>query len=64
MRVRVRCLALLSGLGIRCYHELWCRLQMWLGYGVAVAVVYAVAMARKSKKKKKKRQKGTHKPKS
>ena len=32
-------LALLSGLRIRCYCELWCRWQMWLGSSVAVAVV-------------------------
>ena len=39
MRFRVRSLALLSGLSIRCCHELWCRLQTRLGSGVAVAVV-------------------------
>ena len=38
-------LALLSGLGIRCCHELWYRLQMWLVSGVAVAVA-AVALIR------------------
>ena len=32
-------LALLSGLGVRCGRELWCRSQMWLGSCVAVAVV-------------------------
>ena len=37
MRLRVRSLALLSGLRIRCCHKLWCRLQMRLGSGVAVA---------------------------
>ena len=31
MRLQVWSLALLSGLGIRPCHELWCRLQMWLG---------------------------------
>ena len=34
---RVQSLALLSGLGIRCCCELWCRSQMHLGSGVAVA---------------------------
>ena len=34
----VRSLALLSGLRIWCYRELWCRLQMRLGSGIAVAV--------------------------
>ena len=28
---------LTSGLRIRCYCELWCRLQTWLRSGVAVA---------------------------
>ena len=36
--LRVQSLASLSGLKIPCCHELWCRLQMWLGSGVAVAV--------------------------
>ena len=31
MRLRVRSLALLSGLRFRRYHELWCRLQTLLG---------------------------------
>ena len=39
MRLLVRSLALLSGLRIRHCCELWCRLQMQLGYRVAVAVV-------------------------
>ena len=39
MRMQVRSLASLSGLRIRCCHELWCRLQMQLGSWVAVAVV-------------------------
>ena len=38
MRMQVRSLASLSGLGIRHFHELWCRSQMQLGSGVAVAV--------------------------
>ena len=38
MRLQVESLALLSGLRNRCCHELWYRLQMWLGSGVAVAV--------------------------
>ena len=29
----------LSGLGIRCCHELWCRSQAWLRSGIAVSVV-------------------------
>ena len=41
MRLRVRSLASLSGLGIWCFHGLWCRLQAWLGSGVAVALVWA-----------------------
>ena len=41
MRLRVRSLALLSGLTIRRCRELWCRLKMWLGSSVAVAVVQA-----------------------
>ena len=41
MRTRVRSLALLSGLRIRCYHELWCRWQTRFGSRVAVAVVLA-----------------------
>ena len=28
----------LHGLRIWCCRELWCRLQMWLGFGIAVAV--------------------------
>ena len=39
MRLRVRFLALFSGLRVWCCRELWCRLQTWLGSGVAVAVV-------------------------
>ena len=38
MRLRVRSLALLSGLRIPCCHELWCRSQRQLGSYVAVAV--------------------------
>jgi len=34
----VSSLALLSGSGIWCCCQLWCRLQMQLGSGVAVAV--------------------------
>ena len=30
---------LAHGLRIRCCHELWCKLQTWLGFCVAVAVV-------------------------
>ena len=41
MRTQVRSLALLSGLSIQCCHELWCRLQMWLGSLVAMAVMQA-----------------------
>ena len=39
MRLRVRFLALLSGLRIWCCPELWCRSQMQLGSCVAVAAV-------------------------
>ena len=38
MRLPVRFLASLSGLGIRHCPELWCRSQLHLGSGVAVAV--------------------------
>ena len=41
MRLWVWFLAFLSGLRIRCCHELWCRLQTWLGSGIAVAVAVA-----------------------
>ena len=41
MRIWVQSLALLSGLRIQYYHDMWYRLQMWLGSGVAVAVVQA-----------------------
>ncbi len=41
MRLRVRSLALLSGLRIRNCRELRCRLQTWLGSRVAVALVQA-----------------------
>ena len=57
---------LFSGLRIRRCHELWCRLQMWLGSGVAMAVAaaapirplawkppYAAGVALKRQKKKK-----------
>ena len=38
MRLQVQSLALLSGLRIWYCHELWFRLQTWLGSGIAVAV--------------------------
>ena len=41
MRLWVWSLALLSGFRIQCFHELWCRLQTWLGSGVAMAVMKA-----------------------
>ena len=41
MRLRVRSLASLRGLGIQCCPELWCRSQTQLGSHVAVAVVEA-----------------------
>ena len=41
MRMKVRNLAPLSGLSIRCCHELWCRSQARLGSWVAVAVAQA-----------------------
>ena len=37
MRTWVQSLALLSRLRILSCHELWCMLQMWLGFHVAVA---------------------------
>ena len=37
----VQCLGSLSGSGIWCCRELWCRSQMWLGSCVAVAAVRA-----------------------
>ena len=39
MRFWVRSLASLSGLGIQCCRELWCRSQTWLGSPVAMAGV-------------------------
>ena len=39
MRLQVQSLALLTGLRIQHCHDLWCRLQMWLGSSVAVALV-------------------------
>ena len=36
MKLRVRSLALLSGLRMQHCHELWCRSQTWLGSRVAV----------------------------
>ena len=41
MRLQVLSLASLSGLKIRCCHELWCRSQTQLRSGVAVAVTIA-----------------------
>jgi len=43
MRVWVRSLASLSGLKILHCHELWYRLQTYLGSRVAVAVVRSLA---------------------
>ena len=73
MRIRVRSLASLSGYRIPSCHELWCRLQTWLGSRwlwlwcrpAAVALIrpldgeppYAVGVAQKKKKKKKKKEK-------
>ena len=37
--LQVRPLALLNGLRFWHCHELWCRSETWLGYGIAVAVV-------------------------
>ena len=39
MRLWVQSLASLSGLGIQCYPELWCRSQMHFGFHVAMAVM-------------------------
>ena len=41
MRMRVWSLASLSGLRIRCCHELWGKSRMWLRSGIAVAVTWA-----------------------
>ena len=41
MRTQVGSLALISGLRIQHYCQLWCRLQTWLRPGIAVAVVQA-----------------------
>ena len=41
MKLRVRSLALLSGLRILHCHGLWCSLKTWLGSGIAVAVAWA-----------------------
>ena len=73
MRFQVQFLASLSGLRIWCYHELWCRLQMWLGPHIAVAVAavapiqplaweppYALGVALKSKNKTKQGQQKVH----
>ena len=38
MRLLVWALALLSGLRIRHWRELWYKLQTWLGFGVSVAL--------------------------
>ena len=62
--MQVGSLALLSGLRIRCCHELWCRPQAWLRSCVGVAVVapigllawelpYVAGAALKSREKKK-----------
>ena len=45
MRLRIQPLALLSGLRIRCCHELWCRFQTQLGSCVAVTVAKARSLA-------------------
>ena len=41
VRTQVQSLALLNGLRIWRGHELWCRMQTWLGSRVDVAVVKA-----------------------
>ena len=80
MRSRVRFLASLTGLGIQCCRELWCRSQSQLGSGVALAVVqagscssdqtpgleppYAVSAALKKDKKTKKKKKKKKKKKN
>ena len=45
MKMRVRCLAYISGLRVRRCPELWCGLQTQLASQVAVAVAVAVALA-------------------
>ena len=61
MRMRVRSLGLLSVLRIQRCHELWCRSQMQLGFGIAMAQIQPLAWellyatpATSLKKKKKK----------
>ena len=41
VKLRVRSLALISGLGIQHCRELWCTPQTWPGSGIAVAAVWA-----------------------
>ena len=43
MRMRVRSLGLLSVLRIQRCHELWCRSQMQLGFGIAMAQIQPLA---------------------
>ena len=65
MRMRVQSLGLLSVLRIRRCHELWCRSQMQLGFGIAMAqiqplaleLLYALPPTPQKKKKKKKKKK-------
>ena len=45
MRTQVQSQALLSGLRIWRFCELWGRSQMWLRSGVALAVAWAIATA-------------------
>ena len=60
MRLRVQSLALLSGFGIRCCRELWCRLVAMapirpLAWEPPYAAGAAQVKAKRQKKKKKKR---------
>ena len=43
MRTQVQSLASLSGLRIQHCHELWCRLQTWLGSDIVAAMLEATA---------------------
>ena len=45
MRLQVRSLASLKGLGLRRCRELWCGSRTWLGSGIAVAVALIGPMA-------------------
>ena len=68
LRTNVLSLAFLSGFKDLACHELWCKLQTWLGSDIAMAVVYDPEKTRKKKikilemKKKNLRNKSKNKP--